>query len=45
MRKYLTMEIENFDNLKQNNITYGGRAGQKLGVIIDNTLKTNLDEI
>ena len=29
------MEIENFENIKQNNLSYGGRAGQKLGVIIN----------
>lgn len=30
------MKIHNFNNLKENNFTYGGHAGQKLGVIIDN---------
>lgn len=29
------MEIENFENIKQNNLSYGGRAGKKLGVIIN----------
>ncbi len=29
------MIIENFDNVKVNSLVYGGRSGQKLGIIID----------